>query len=111
MDLVRIGFANMLDYMKVGPDGDPVLDFSKVTRDQGAALVEATVEDFKDGRGGGARDARRVKFKLADKRQAFVDIGKELGMFIDHKRFESAQGAVTRAPLRRGLIGSLPAIQ
>jgi hypothetical protein len=47
------------------PDGYPVLDYSELTRDQAAALVEVTVEDFKDGRGDDARDVRRVKFKLA----------------------------------------------
>jgi phage terminase small subunit len=81
-ELAKIGFANMFDYMKVGPDGDPHLDFSAITRDQAAALVEVTVEDFKDGRGEDARDVRRVKFKLADKKGALVDLGRELGMFI-----------------------------
>jgi phage terminase small subunit len=84
-ELAKIGFSNMLDYMQVGPDGDPVLNFAALTRDQAAALVEVTVEDFKDGRGDDARDVRRVKFKLADKRSALVDIGKEIGMFIDRK--------------------------
>ena len=82
-ELAKIGFANMQDYMKVGPSGDPVLDFSAITRDQAAALVEVTVEDFRDGRGDDARDVRRVKFKLADKKGALVDIGRELGMFIN----------------------------
>lgn len=81
-ELAKIGFANMMDYMRVGPDGDPHLDFSAITRDQAAALVEVTVEDFKDGRGEDARDVRRVKFKLADKKGALVDIGREIGMFI-----------------------------
>lgn len=80
-ELAKIGFANMADYMRVGPGGDPVLDFSKLTRDQSAALSEVTVEDFTDGRGDDARDVRRVKFKLADKRAALVDIGRHLGMF------------------------------
>jgi phage terminase small subunit len=39
--------------MKVGRDGDPILDFSALTRDHAAALVEVTVEDFRDGRGEG----------------------------------------------------------
>lgn len=82
-ELGKIGFANMADYMKAGPDGDPYLDFSKLSRDEAAALTEVTVEDFKDGRGDDARDVRRVKFKLADKRAALVDIGKHLGMFTD----------------------------
>jgi phage terminase small subunit len=82
-ELAKIGFANMADYMKAGPDGDPYLDFSAISRDQAAALVEVTVEDFKDGRGEDARDVRRVKFKLADKRAALVDLGKHLGLFVD----------------------------
>jgi phage terminase small subunit len=82
-ELAKLGFSNMLDYMRVGPSGDPVLDFSALTRDQAAALTEVTVEDFMDGRGEDARDVRRVKFKLADKRGPLVDLGKHLGMFVD----------------------------
>ena len=54
-ELGKIAFANMADYMRPGADGDPYLDFSKLTRDQAAALQEVTVEDFKDGRGENAR--------------------------------------------------------
>lgn len=84
-ELAKIGFANMHDYLRVGPDGDPYLDFSKLTRDQAAALIEVTVEDFKDGRGEDSRDVRRVKFKMADKKGALVDIGKHLGMFTERR--------------------------
>lgn len=91
-ELGRIGFANMLDYMRVGLDGDPVLDFSALTREQAAALTEVTVEDFKDGRGPDARDVRRVKFKLADKRAALVDIGKHLGMFTEKHELTGKDG-------------------
>src|SRR5258706_14370831 len=31
-ELAKLAFANMLDYMRVRPDGDPGLDFSKMTR-------------------------------------------------------------------------------
>ncbi len=82
-ELALIGFANMADYMRVGPDGDPYLDFSAITRDQAAALTEVTVEDFKDGRGEDAREVRKVKFKLADKRGALVDLGRHLKLFVD----------------------------
>jgi phage terminase small subunit len=44
VELGRIGFANMMDYMRIGPSGDPVLDFSNLTREQAAALTEVTVE-------------------------------------------------------------------
>jgi phage terminase small subunit len=82
-ELAKIGFSNMQDYMAATPDGDPYLDFSKLTRDQAAALAEVTVEDFVDGRGEEARAIRRVKFKLHDKRAALVDLGRQLGMFRD----------------------------
>lgn len=82
-ELALIGFANMEDYMRVGDDGDPYLDFSALTRDQAAALQEVTVEDFKEGRGENARDVRKVKFKLADKRAALVDLGRHLALFTD----------------------------
>ena len=79
-ELSKIGFSNMLDYMKVeGPDA--FVDLSTLTRDQAAAIQEVTVEDYKDGRGENARDVRRVKVKLSDKRAALVDMGKHLGMF------------------------------
>jgi phage terminase small subunit len=56
-ELRKIAAANMLDYMKSTSAGDPYLDFSALTRDQGAVLQEVTVEDFVDGRG---EDARAV---------------------------------------------------
>lgn len=98
-ELAKIGFSNMLDYMKAGVDGDPYLDFSALNRDQAAALQEVTVEDFKDGRGEDARDVRRVKFKLADKRAALVDIGKHLGMFIERTENVNINHDVTDEPL------------
>jgi phage terminase small subunit len=77
----KIGFANMQDYLTIGPDGDPVPDFSRVARNHAAALIEVTIERFKDGRGAGARDVRRVRFKLADKLGALIALGKHLGGF------------------------------
>jgi phage terminase small subunit len=91
-ELAKLAFANMADYMRVGPDGDPVLDFSKLTRDQAAALVEVTVEDYLDGRGEDARKVRRVRFKLADKRGALVDLGKHLGLFKDRVEHSGRDG-------------------
>ena len=82
-ELAKIGFSNMLDYMRAGTDGDPYLDFSNLTREQAAALAEVTVEDFKDGRGEDARDVRRIKFKLHDKKGALVDMAKMLGFMIE----------------------------
>jgi phage terminase small subunit len=82
-ELSKLGRANMLDYMRVGVDGDPVLDFGRLTRDQAAALVEVTVEHFQKGRGKNARDVRRVKFKLANKNEALELLGKHHKLFVE----------------------------
>ena len=85
VELGRIGFANMMDYMRIGPSGDPTLDFSGLTREQAAALTEVTVDDYFDGRSENAREVRKVKFKLADKRAALMDIAKLFGWFIERR--------------------------
>ncbi len=91
-ELAKIGFANMLDYIAIGKDGDPYVDLSKLTREQAAAIGEVTVEDFTDGRGEDARDVRRVKFKLADKRGALVDLGRHFALFTDKKTIDLNHG-------------------
>ena len=73
----------MQDYMRIGPNGDPVLDFANLTRDQAAALQEVTVESYMNGGGENAREVKKVRFKLADKRAALVDLGRHHKLFTD----------------------------
>ena len=80
-ELGLIGFANMQDYICTTPEGDAYINLSQLTRDQAAAIGEITCEDYVDGRGEDARDVKKMKFKLLDKRAALVDIGKHLGAF------------------------------
>lgn len=89
-ELAKLGFANMLDYITIGADGLPFTDFSAVSREQAAAIYEVTVETRTEiGMDeNGKKEAvpvRKVKFRLADKRAALVDIGRHLGMFIDRR--------------------------
>ncbi len=93
--LSELARANMQDYMRVGPDGDPVLDFSSLTRTQAAALQEVTVEDYTDGRGDDARDVKRVKFKLSDKRGALELLGKHHVIFTE-KHLHVHEGVADR---------------
>jgi len=82
-ELARIAFANSLDYWRVDSNGNPVIDLAKITRDQGAAISEIIVDEYKDGRSEDAREVKRIRIKLADKRAALVDLGRHLGLFVD----------------------------
>ena len=101
-ELAKLAFANMEDYTKVGEDGQRgAVDLSSLTRDQMAAVNEISYDA-----------AGRLKFKLADKRAALVDLGKHLGLFTDKQliklegslshdwtvRVVPANGAVTHLP-------------
>jgi phage terminase small subunit len=85
-ELMRLGFSNMLDYIVV-KDGNAHVDLTRLTRDQAAAIVEVTTSTrTTKGRGEdgeGATTTVDVRFKLADKRQALVEIGRHLGLFSE----------------------------
>jgi phage terminase small subunit len=89
-ELAKLGFANMLDYVRPTEDGDVVVDLSRLDRHRAAAVQEVVVDTYVDGSGDDAREVKRVRFKLADKRAALVDLGKHLGLFVErrHVTFE-----------------------
>lgn len=80
-EMAKIGFANMMDYMKVQEDGTAYVDLKDLSRDKAAAISEIVVDEFVEGRGDEARAVKRVRLKLHDKRAALMDMGKHLGMF------------------------------
>jgi phage terminase small subunit len=89
-ELAKLGFSNMLDYMTVGADGLPFIDMSMIAtdRDKGAAIQEVIVETTTrmEINAAGEKEAvpvRKVRFKLADKRAALVDMARHLGMNTD----------------------------
>lgn len=87
-ELAKIAFANMADYLSIKADGkdkgQATIDLSKLSRDQFAAIGEITIEDIETGR----RTGKRTRFKLLDKRQALVDLGKHLGLFVEKAKVE-----------------------
>ena len=79
-ELELLGFSNKLDYLRISGRGEPFVDLSELSREQAAALSEATIEDYVEGRGDDARDVRRVKIKLSDKRHALTSLARLLGL-------------------------------
>ena len=77
-----LGFANMADYLTEA-GSERALDFSKLTRDQAAAICEMTVETYVEGKGEAAETVKRTKFKLADKKGSLDSLARHLGMFTD----------------------------
>jgi phage terminase small subunit len=102
VELTKIARANMLDYVRVGPNGDPVLHFSELTRDQAAVLCEVTVEHFMDG-AGEAREVRRTRFKLVPKIPALELLGKHHKLYVNRHEHDWSAGLADRlnAALKR----------
>ena len=115
-ELSKLGFSNMDDYVTVGADGLPFVDFSRLDRDQKAAIQEVHIDTTTSSEinESGEREAvpvRKVRFKLADKRSALVDMGKHLGMFtekIEHTGKDG--GAIETTGDNRGLALAILAI-
>lgn len=82
-ELARIAFSNMRDFAKPKEDGSIYFDFSKLSREQAAAIQELTIDEYTDGTGENARPVKRVRFKLSDKRASLELLGKHLKLFTD----------------------------
>lgn len=81
-ELEKMGFANLANYHRM-VDGEPVIDLSACGRDEFAALSELETHDYVDGRGEDARDVKKVRIKMTDKRAALMDLAKLRGHVTD----------------------------
>lgn len=116
-ELLKTGTANMFDYVKVIPEtGQLVPDFSKMTRDQAAAIQELIVEEYLDGRGENARQVRRTEIKLYNRNAALMNIARMFGWVVerpeDQKSLEARLRAMTPEQKRehsRALLDQLQA--
>lgn len=82
-EIEKLGFSNMQDYMRFSEGGAAYIDFSGLTREQAAAIQEITVDEYVDGKGENAREVRKTKFKLADKRGALELLARHHKLLTD----------------------------
>ncbi len=80
-ELAYMAKANMADYVRITPEGEPYVDLSEVTYEMMSAIKTVTVEDIKDGRGPDAREIRKVKFDLHDKQAAIDKLMRKHGAY------------------------------
>jgi phage terminase small subunit len=114
-ELARLAFANMADYIDIGPDGSARVNLSRVDRDKGAAIQEVTIDEYSE-RSGRVKDrtptfetVKRIKFKLADKGQNLERLGRHLKLFTDKVEvtgLESLAERIRKARKAAGLVES-----
>lgn len=88
-ELAFVAKANMRDYVRLTPEGEPFPDFSEVPYEAWAAVKSIKVEDVKDGRGATDpetgkpvdREIRKVSFELHDKLGAIEKLMKKNGAY------------------------------
>lgn len=102
-ELAQIGFANMLDYLVIQPDGSTVVDLSNVTREQATAIAEVTTDTFMSGKGEDAREVKRVRIKLADKQPAIDKLIRLLGVYRDKLALTDPDGGPIVVTVIKGL--------
>lgn len=93
VELTRLARGNVMDYMRVGTSGEPIVDFSDLDHDKASALSEITVEDFVDKRGEESRDVKRVKFRMHDKLGALGQLAKHHGLLRERVSHENPDGS------------------
>lgn len=79
-ELGKMGFSNMQDYLTLDEEGRPRVDFTRLSRDQAAAIQEITVEEVTDKAGS---RVTRTKFKLANKKESLELLGRHHKLFED----------------------------
>jgi phage terminase small subunit len=104
LELRRLAFVNMLDYITIQDDGSYVVDFSMLNRAKAAAVREVTVETYTEGRGEDAQAVKRVKFTLADKKSALELLGKHLGLFPNQLNLKAQVGLGEEWQALQGMI-------
>lgn len=79
-ELYKLGFSNMANYIRFDSAHQPQIDLSSISANDAAAIKSITVEEFKEGKGKDARDVRRVKLELHDKKAPLIALAKHAGL-------------------------------
>ena len=73
-----LGFSDMRNYVSFEKNGDILLDWSAMPPEATKAISEITQEVYYEGKGEAARQVKKTKFKLYDKRGALDSLSARL---------------------------------
>lgn len=99
-ELAKIGFSNLGNLVLVDDNGNGRIDLTKMTRAQRAALAQFKTktrqEKYYDDekQEWSTRPVTEVEFKFHDKRQALVDMGKHIGMFVEKVQVDATEDVI-----------------
>lgn len=83
-ELSAIGRGNIQNYLCRADDtGELLTSLRDLSPVHAAAIQEITVDTYTEGAGDDAREVKRVRFKLHDKRAALNDLGRYYKLFKD----------------------------
>lgn len=103
-ELARIAFSDMADYVRL-ENGEPVLQPSALDAGKGAVVQD--VVSTSSGRNGEA-PRKRVRVKLnPDKLDALVQLGKDIGMFVERSEVAHSYPEQTDAEIKEQLAEKL----
>lgn len=86
-ELVRVAFGTLGDFIRLQPDGTPIIDCSEVGADEMAALSEITQDIYYERTSSDPEDeaepVKKTKIKLHSKVQALEQLGRIFKLFGD----------------------------
>ncbi len=84
LELARLGFSNISDYLAWGPDGVTMVASASLTKAQTACIAEITETVNQNG--------RQLRFRLHNKNAALETIAKHLGMLVERREISGPGG-------------------
>lgn len=79
-ELMAVAHSNIMQVLDIQPDGSFVVDLSRLTPEQAAAISEVTAEEYVEGGGEDAKLVKRVKVKLWDKMGGIKQLREHMGL-------------------------------
>lgn len=92
-EYAKIAFSDIDNYVRFDPDtGNVYFDWSRMNSERSGAVAEITQDEYMEGGGETARQVKKTKFKLHDKKGALDSLAKHLGMFTDKSEVRFPDG-------------------